>query len=300
MSNRQLYGEPLRRCGSIVRSPSHRAFAVGDPARGLAALIGRASGSRSWTPHLLKDIGVSYAEAEAEANKPFWRTERRRTRGAARLLPDAEPLHIATELLPLYGSVEAVVLEAIVARTVAATRPLPGIAARRPQPHLAAAPDRNADTAPRQCRPGPPPAQRGARGGSAPAGRHRRRPRSSAACRPASGRSPAGRSRRVQPPRERPAQHLGQLGHRQQHLHGIAMHEHQPCVGIHRPDCVQGEQVVGALHHPPSAGRLMLQVLQETAVEPVGRHVAGLIHPVAGSSGCDRSCRTAGCGRRAR
>ena len=23
--------------------------------------------------HLLKDIGVSYAEAEAEANKPFWR-----------------------------------------------------------------------------------------------------------------------------------------------------------------------------------------------------------------------------------
>jgi uncharacterized protein YjiS (DUF1127 family) len=23
-------------------------------------------------PHLLKDIGVTYAEAEAEANKPFW------------------------------------------------------------------------------------------------------------------------------------------------------------------------------------------------------------------------------------
>ena len=23
--------------------------------------------------HLLKDIGVSFAEAEAEANKPFWR-----------------------------------------------------------------------------------------------------------------------------------------------------------------------------------------------------------------------------------
>ena len=23
--------------------------------------------------HLLKDIGVSYADAEAEANKPFWR-----------------------------------------------------------------------------------------------------------------------------------------------------------------------------------------------------------------------------------
>jgi len=23
--------------------------------------------------HILKDIGVSYAEAEAEANKPFWR-----------------------------------------------------------------------------------------------------------------------------------------------------------------------------------------------------------------------------------
>ena len=24
-------------------------------------------------PHTLKDIGVSHAEAEAEANKPFWR-----------------------------------------------------------------------------------------------------------------------------------------------------------------------------------------------------------------------------------
>lgn len=24
--------------------------------------------------HLLKDIGVTFAEAEAEANKPFWRT----------------------------------------------------------------------------------------------------------------------------------------------------------------------------------------------------------------------------------
>jgi uncharacterized protein YjiS (DUF1127 family) len=24
-------------------------------------------------PHLLKDIGVTFAEAEAEANKPFWR-----------------------------------------------------------------------------------------------------------------------------------------------------------------------------------------------------------------------------------
>jgi uncharacterized protein YjiS (DUF1127 family) len=24
--------------------------------------------------HLLKDIGVSFAEAEAEANKPFWRS----------------------------------------------------------------------------------------------------------------------------------------------------------------------------------------------------------------------------------
>ena len=23
--------------------------------------------------HMLKDIGVSFAEAEAEANKPFWR-----------------------------------------------------------------------------------------------------------------------------------------------------------------------------------------------------------------------------------
>ena len=45
------------------------------------------------------------------------------------------------------------------------------------------------------------------------------------------------------------------------------------------PDGVEGEQVVGALHHPAPAGRLMLQVLQEAAVEPVGRHVAGLIQP---------------------
>ena len=39
---------------------------------GLAALP-LAPAHRGLDSHLLKDIGVSFTEAEAEANKPFWR-----------------------------------------------------------------------------------------------------------------------------------------------------------------------------------------------------------------------------------
>ena len=91
MSNRLLFmANHLRLCGRvIVRSPSHvrlsrcRATDCAWP----GGAIGRASRiARAGRPHVLKDIGVSFAEAEAEANKPFWR-RRGSADGRAALVP---------------------------------------------------------------------------------------------------------------------------------------------------------------------------------------------------------------------
>jgi len=71
MSNRLMFTTIAR------ASPSHL--------RGLPLLLSRAGLGAAWRRyrsrqriaeldgHLLKDIGVSFAEAEAEANRPFWR-----------------------------------------------------------------------------------------------------------------------------------------------------------------------------------------------------------------------------------
>jgi len=71
MSNRLLFTTVAR------ASPGHRL--------GWPPLLSRAWLRAAWRryrsrqriadldAHLLKDIGVSYAEAEAEANRPFWR-----------------------------------------------------------------------------------------------------------------------------------------------------------------------------------------------------------------------------------
>jgi uncharacterized protein YjiS (DUF1127 family) len=71
MSNRQLYGEPLRlRQYRPLAEPSPSLWET------LRAAWGRHRSRRriaQLDPQMLKDIGVSYAEAEAEANKPFWR-----------------------------------------------------------------------------------------------------------------------------------------------------------------------------------------------------------------------------------
>lgn len=71
MSNRLLFSEPARiRRQQLFERPRRLSWAVIRSAwrrhrsRQRIADLG---------PHLLKDIGVSYAEAEAEANKPFWR-----------------------------------------------------------------------------------------------------------------------------------------------------------------------------------------------------------------------------------
>ena len=71
MSNRLLFGEAAR-----MRRP--QPF---NPPRGLSWAIIRSAWRRHRSRqriadldgHMLKDIGVSSAEAEAEANKPFWR-----------------------------------------------------------------------------------------------------------------------------------------------------------------------------------------------------------------------------------
>ena len=71
MSNRQLYGEPLRlRQYRPLVEPSPSLWET------LRMAWGRHRSRRriaQLDPQMLKDIGVSYAEAEAEANKPFWR-----------------------------------------------------------------------------------------------------------------------------------------------------------------------------------------------------------------------------------
>ena len=58
------------------------------------------------------------------------------------------------------------------------------------------------------------------------------------------------------------------------------MNEHEPRIGILGPDRIQREQMFGAFHDPAPARRLVLQMLQETTVELVGRRVAGPVHPV--------------------
>ncbi len=71
MSNRLLFGDTAQSAPRLLR-----------PAPRLPTLSAiRAAWRRYRTRqrianldnHLLKDIGVSFAEAEAEANKPFWR-----------------------------------------------------------------------------------------------------------------------------------------------------------------------------------------------------------------------------------
>ena len=75
MSNRLLTAEAVRLLPQWVAGRDH-------PARGTLSWDGlRAAWRRHRSRqniarldgHMLKDIGVSFAEAEAEANKPFWR-----------------------------------------------------------------------------------------------------------------------------------------------------------------------------------------------------------------------------------
>jgi uncharacterized protein YjiS (DUF1127 family) len=71
MSNRLWYGEPLR------LPPQHLLPAADRPVWAMARSAWRRYRSRQRIAQLdwrvLKDIGASFAEAEAEANKPFWR-----------------------------------------------------------------------------------------------------------------------------------------------------------------------------------------------------------------------------------
>jgi uncharacterized protein YjiS (DUF1127 family) len=71
MSNRLLFSEPARlrpqQLFSQPRLPSWATFRSAWRRYRSRQHIAELDG------HLLKDIGVSFAEAEAEANKPFWR-----------------------------------------------------------------------------------------------------------------------------------------------------------------------------------------------------------------------------------
>ncbi len=71
MSNRLLFGKP----GRLLSAHT----VVAQPPSGWARVRGAWLRYRSrqriaqLDSHMLKDIGVSFAEAEAEANKPLWR-----------------------------------------------------------------------------------------------------------------------------------------------------------------------------------------------------------------------------------
>ncbi len=71
MSNRLLFNQPvrleLRALVPAAPRPKWTALKAAWRRYRTRQRIGDLDG------HLLKDIGVSYAEAEAEANKPFWR-----------------------------------------------------------------------------------------------------------------------------------------------------------------------------------------------------------------------------------
>jgi uncharacterized protein YjiS (DUF1127 family) len=76
MSNRLLFDETARLQSDGI-APAGRWISGRVPSWNTL----RTTWRRYWTrqrisqldSHILKDIGVSFAEAEAEANKPFWR-----------------------------------------------------------------------------------------------------------------------------------------------------------------------------------------------------------------------------------
>ena len=71
MSNRLRFGEPLRlRPQQLLPATRTSSWVM------LRSVWRRYRSRQRITQldrHLLKDVGVSFAEAEAEANKPFWR-----------------------------------------------------------------------------------------------------------------------------------------------------------------------------------------------------------------------------------
>ena len=71
MSNRLLVTPAHSGCGRTLLSRAATLVRLGPGPRGVAALP-VPSANRRADGHMLKDIGVSFAEAEAEANKPFW------------------------------------------------------------------------------------------------------------------------------------------------------------------------------------------------------------------------------------
>jgi len=59
------------------------------------------------------------------------------------------------------------------------------------------------------------------------------------------------------------------------------MDEDQPRIGINKSDCLQRENVIGALQYPSSPPMsLILQVLQEAFVKAIGVNVTVFIQPI--------------------
>src|SRR5208282_723733 len=78
---------------------------------------------------------------------------------------------------------------------------------------------------------------------------------------------------------ERLPQDFGEPRHRRQHLHRVAMDEHEARVEIHSAQSIERENMIGALQHPLARAVLMLQVLQEALVKAICLQMPCLIQP---------------------
>src|SRR5262245_1754838 len=69
---------------------------------------------------------------------------------------------------------------------------------------------------------------------------------------------------------ERLTENLGQARDRRQHLHGVAMDKHEASVWIDLAQGLESENMIRALQDPLPATLLMLKVLEEAFVKPIG------------------------------
>lgn len=75
-------------------------------------------------------------------------------------------------------------------------------------------------------------------------------------------------------------ENLGQSRNRQQDREWVPVHEHEARIRIDGADSGEGKNVIGTFEHPAAAIiPLMLEVLQEALVKPIGVEMPGFVEP---------------------
>src|SRR5258708_35226004 len=78
-----------------------------------------------------------------------------------------------------------------------------------------------------------------------------------------------------------PPQNFRQARERSQHPNGIAMDEHEVCIGINLPDVVEREHVIRRFQDPPAPRKLGVQMLKEATMEAIAIEQAAAVQPAA-------------------